>query len=418
MIFEELKKAIMDESPLYSKIFASQKKVSKKAYDFFVNNDCLKGLSYNEEKMFDDIFSPLIFSTPITKNANPFFVFNDVTSNGEKTMVMFTCKDALKKYKQENDNCESIYLSYKGLQALVEHFQLDGVLIYTSVDKTNGFVGMRIARKNFETLKIVERMRFLLANPMTYYPKFLNQKDRVERFLSLNELEEASFEGNLEKSEILSNLIFAVPLYNKNFMRNKVLDGELVEENIKDLFVIPTKEDLDMYKKTLKKFKKSISFVYMNFNDISMLYKYLDCEYCSLFLPSFSRERPLMLNGKFLEEITNAYMEYNYDVEADFSAKPVINSYVKGAKLVQKQFRKNYKIRKAWVVNCMETKQNGKHYKYEVMIVQCKLPDFYEMYRDLKCIFEKTNPELARIIYYESGLGKILLEKKDVKVIL
>jgi hypothetical protein len=40
------------------------------------------------------------------------------------------------------------------------------------------------------------------------------------------------------------------------------------------------------------------------------------------------------------------------------------------------------------------------------------------MYRDLKCIFEKTNPELARIIYYESGLGKILLEKKDVKVIL
>jgi hypothetical protein len=144
-----------------------------------------------------------------------------------------------------------------------------------------------------------------------------------------------------------------------------------------------------------------------------MLYKYLDCEYCSLFLPSFSRERPLMLNGKFLGEITNAYMQYNYDVEADFSAKPVINSYVKGAKLVHKQFRKNYKIRKAWVVNCMETKQNGKHYKYEVMIVECKLPDFYEMYRDLKCIFEKTNPELARIIYYESGLGKILLEKNN-----
>lgn len=407
---DEIKKRAFGNSKENEKKFAKQKKTSIQTYDCLVKNDYLKDADYSKDKEFYSLISTMSFALFITDSEDPFYSYNDPAYDGEKTITAFSSKDALMQYKKnESPNSKFVYVSYSTLVEIMEYKDVKFAAIYTSYDKKQKYGRIRLKNTTFKKMKTIKRFLELLAKPTKYEPRFLNQNDEVDKFYSLFRIEDKSIEVILDTCECFANLIFAVPLYNGVFMKGKIIDGDLVEDTLNDIYLIGNKEGMNNYIKTLKKHRKNISFVYINFNDLLLLMDYLGFEFASYNIGEHNNGNPVMLSRVLFDSIDATYNDINIDPDAESVGRKPNEPFKKTMKLVNAKLKKDNRVKKVWICNVLETKANGNQITYDVMVLECSKEDFYDVYVEFKEIVNKTVKGKMLVVNRSSGLATLII---------
>ena len=417
MNLEQIKSKAFNNSKENEKKLSKQQKTSIKTYDCLVKNDYLNKVNYENDKEFYNLISTLSFALFATDNPDPFYAYNDVKYNGEKTITAFSSKDALVQFKKENLDYKYVYVDYSTFVNIIDYKEVQAIVIYTSYNKKQGYGMIRLSNKTFQNMKSVKRFIELLSKNNKYEKRFLTQNEEVDRFYSLHYSKDDSIEHTLETCECFSNLIFAIPLYNGAFMKGKIIDGDFVEDSLNDIYMIGNTEGLNMYLKSLKKHRKNISFVYINFNDLLLLVHYMGYKFASFNMGDHNNATPVMLSQKWLELTETLYTELNIDPDAESIGRKPLEPFKKTVKLVNSTFKKDTRVKKVWICNVLETKANGKEIVYDVMVVDCSKEDFYDVYLTFKEIVKKTVKGKMLVVNIESGLATLILQNNDVSPI-
>ena len=116
MNLEQIKTRAFNSNKDNEKKLAKQKKTSIKTYDCLVKHDYLNKANYENDKEFYNLISTLSFALFTTENPDPFYAYNDVKYNGEKTITAFSSKDALVQFKKENPDYKFVCVSHNTLR--------------------------------------------------------------------------------------------------------------------------------------------------------------------------------------------------------------------------------------------------------------------------------------------------------------
>ena len=120
--------SILDNSNNLYDTFVNQKNKDSKISELHQKSEDFTNLSKDEILYTADLFSRIIYATPLHDDF--FYVFNDSENIENREMVFFTSFDELKTYQEVNEKTSFVCLRYRDLITLKNFFKLTTLTLF------------------------------------------------------------------------------------------------------------------------------------------------------------------------------------------------------------------------------------------------------------------------------------------------